>query len=67
MEKQEVIRKMQQSAGGAMFITLSDFAKFMGLKDSHKVKQKYLLNLDRIEGKLYFIPDVATELMKRSR
>lgn len=66
MKKQDLIRKMEEASGTKGFITASQFARFMGLNNISKCKYKYLSGLDRVEGKYYFIPDVAAVLMSRT-
>ena len=65
MTKQEVIRKLEQTSKTQGFITASQFAQFMGRTNISKCKDKYLSGLDRVDGKYYFIPDVAAVLMSR--
>ncbi len=65
MKKQDLIRKMEQAAETQGFITASQFARFMGCTNISKCKYKYLSGLDRVDGKYYFIPDVAAVLMSR--
>lgn len=63
MNKQEIVRKMEQVSKTQGFITASQFARFMGRTNVSKCKDKYLSGLERIDGKYYFIPDVAKVLM----
>lgn len=63
MNKQEVIRRFERETAGQAFLTATQLTKLLGCKDSYKVKKKYLDGLDVIDGKLYFIPDVAARLM----
>lgn len=65
MNKQELVRKMEQASKAQGFITASQFARFMGCTNISKCKNKYLSNLERVDGKYYFIPDVAAVLMSR--
>lgn len=65
MKKQDLIRKMEEASGTKGFITASQFAQFMGCTNISKCKYKFLSGLDRVEGKYYFIPDVAAVLMDR--
>ena len=48
---------------GSPFITQTSFAHFLGV--SRGTAKKYLDGLDAIDGKYYFIPDVADRLMSR--
>jgi hypothetical protein len=64
MTRQELIKDIKQSVGdGRGFITLSDIAKYIGVKSHHSV-DKYVNGLDRINGKYYFIPDVADSILR---
>ena len=64
MTKQDLGRKLEQSTKTKGFITATEFARFMGCTNIYKCQQKYLKGLDRLDGKYYFIPDVAAVLMK---
>lgn len=66
MNKQNLIRDMQQYVG-AGFITACEFASYIGMKDSGKAKRKYLKDLESVDGKRYFIRDVAQMLIERSK
>ncbi len=66
MNKQEIVRKFEQATGGQSFITASQFARLMGCSNVDKCKNKFLSGLERIDGKYYFIPDVAAVLLSRA-
>lgn len=61
MERQELIRAMMNHVGGASFITNTEVTRFLGLTNNTRVKNKYLIGLDRV-GRGYFIPDVARKI-----
>ena len=61
MTKTELKRSMTEFAGAA-FITRQKLAEFVGVKDPHSV-DRYLSDLYRINGKYYFIGDVADSMM----
>ena len=65
MKKSEVVQSLQKAAKSDGFITATRFAQFMGCTNISKCKDKYLSNLEKVEGKYYFIPDVAEALMSR--
>ena len=65
MNKQEIVRKFEQATEGQSFITASQFARLMGCSNVDKCKNKFLSNLERVDKKYYFIPDVAKALMDR--
>ena len=61
MTKKELVADMKQFCGGS-FITTTGLQRYLGVKSHHTVK-KYTDGLDCIEGKFFFIPDIA-EAMK---
>jgi hypothetical protein len=66
--KAEIKRGLKEAAGNtcAGTITVTQFAKYMSLKDQGKAKRKYLNDLPHIKGSgKYFIDDVAQMLMER--
>lgn len=63
MTKKELVADMKQTVGGGGFITLSGIANYIGVKSHHSV-DKYVIGLDRINGKYYFIPDVADSMLR---
>lgn len=65
MTRKELVSDMMQAVGGGGFITLSGIQNYLGVKSHHSV-EKYLAGLDRINGKYYFIPDVADSIMRAS-
>ncbi len=65
MNKQELIREMKKSSESEGFITAAKVAKFLGVTNVSQCKYKYLSGLERVDGKYYFIPDVANVLMSR--
>lgn len=66
MTNTDLKRAMIQHCNGAMFITCSELAKFLGYSDqsAKSVKSKYLIGLESVDKK-YFIPDVAGRIMER--
>lgn len=64
MTKQDIIRRFERETQGQAFITATQMAKLLGVTDTYKVKKKYLSGLEAINGKLYFIPEVAEKLME---
>lgn len=65
MKKQEVCRALERVSGTAAFITATQLTHAMGLKTARHVKEQYLKNLECVDGKYYFIPDVAAALLER--
>ena len=66
MNKSQMIKMMQQSdCGGTVFITKKGVAEAFGIKDVHNVSP-LLSGLEKINGKYYFIPDVAEALKARA-
>lgn len=66
MEKQEIINAMKKQVNGAEFITKQQLAGFMGIKDPKNINQ-YIKGLEAVNGKYFFIPDIAKVLWQRSR
>lgn len=62
MNKAELVKDLKSYANSG-FITRKKFADYMGVSDAHNV-DKYLSGLDRVNGKYYFIPDVAENLYR---
>ena len=65
MQKTEMIKAMEKTAG-KLFITKKGAAELFGIKDPHYAA-KYLQGLEAIDGKYYFIPEVAASLKARCR
>ena len=63
MDKQTIIRNMERQFGRRGCITKTEFAEYMGISRHHL--GDWLDGLDKINGKYYFIPDVAQRLMDR--
>lgn len=63
MTKQKLIKDMEKKTGSS-FITITEICKYLGLSNQHRVKTTFLADLDRVNGKLYFIPDVAEKIME---
>lgn len=65
MTVQELIRDMRRHTGGAGMITVAEFAAFMAQTNHDRVKKKYLIGLEAVDGKYYYIPDVARAIYER--
>ena len=65
MQKSEMIKEMERTEG-TLFVTKAGFAKWFGIKDPHYAA-KYLHGVEAIDGKYYFIPEVAEILKERCR
>lgn len=63
MDKQQIVRRFERETGGQAFITATQLTRLLGQKNSYRVKEKFLVGLDVLDGTLYFIPDVAARLM----
>lgn len=61
MNRRDLVNDMKQYCGGS-FITATQLQKYLGAKSHHSV-EKYLIGLDRISDRYYFIPDVAESLI----
>ena len=62
MTKSELVKEMVQQEGG-YFITKTRLARFIGAKRSETVRQ-YVENLQVLNKKYYFIPEVAERMMQ---
>ena len=60
MERQDLIRDMKSYVQGSFF-TRQKLANYMNIKNPQNV-DKYLKGLEKVDGKYYFIPDLATKL-----
>ena len=65
MTKPEIIQGLQKTAEAEGFITATQFARYMGWTNISKCRDKYLADLERVDEKYYFLPDVAKVLMYR--
>lgn len=63
MNKQSICRALEKTSESQGFVTATQCAHFMGLKTSDYVKKKFLIDLECIDGKYYFIPDVAEAIL----
>lgn len=64
MKRQELIDQMKKSVDGACFMNTTQFARFVGR--DRKTARKFIKTALKVEGtNLYFIPDLATDLMQR--
>ena len=60
MTARDIERDMKASVDGASFITPGQLAKYLGQKNTSRVRERYLKDAFRLEGtKSYFIPEVA--------
>lgn len=60
MTARDIERDMKLSVDGASFITPGQLAKYLGQKNTSRVREKYLKDTFKLEGtKKYFIPEVA--------
>ena len=60
MTARDIEQDMKASVNGASFITPGELAKYLGQKNTSRVREKYLKDAFKLEGtKKYFIPEVA--------
>jgi len=60
MTARDIEQDMKASVGGASFITPGQLAKYLGQKNTSRVRERYMQDTFKIEGtKKYFIPEVA--------
>lgn len=61
MTAREIEKDMKASVGGASFISPGQLAKYLGQKNTSRVRQKYMKEAFKVGAK-YFIPEVAEAL-----
>lgn len=61
MTKSDIVRELTAYAGGK-FVTKACLVKFMGVKRTETVG-RYVSGLQAVDGKYYFIPEVAEKIM----
>jgi len=60
MTAKDIEQDMKASVGGASFISPGQLAKYLGQKNTSRVRERYMRDTFKIEGtKKYFIPEVA--------
>ena len=60
MTAKDIERDMKSSVGGASFITPGQLAKYLGQKNTSRIRERYMKDSFRIDGtNKYFIPEVA--------
>ena len=60
MTARDIERDMKTACGGASFITPGQLAKYLGQKNTSRVRERYMKDAFKLEGtKKYFIPEVA--------
>jgi len=64
MTKSDLIRDMKTFTGAGV-ISASELTRYLGCKNAHRIKEKYLIELQPVASKKYFIPDVAEAIMAR--
>lgn len=63
MTAREIEQDMKQFVNGASFITVGQLAKYLGQKNTSRVREKYMRDVFKLEGtKKYFIPEVARSI-----
>ena len=65
MDKKTLIYEMKKTSG-SMFATKTDIAAWFGVKDRHTVN-RILGGLKSVDGKYYFIPELADVLLARAK
>lgn len=64
MEKKEMVAAMQRTTKN-LFATKQDVANWFNIKDPHYAA-KFLAGVEAIDGKYYFIPEIAAVLKARA-
>lgn len=71
MTRSEIARDLQRFTGSAT-VTVTELAQYVGMKNRHRVKQRYLLDdpdsavpiMKALGGRRYMVQDVATRLLE---
>lgn len=67
MTRQDIRRALAKAGETQAFITAAQFAEVMGIKTVNHAKRAFLSGLECVDGKYYFISDVAAELISRRK
>lgn len=68
MTVKDIERDMKSSVGGASFITPGQLAKYLGQKNTSRVRERYMKDAFKIEGtKKYFVPEVAKAVYEKGQ
>ena len=60
MTAKEIEQDMKASVGGASFISPGQLAKYLGQKNTSRVRNKYMDGVFKLEGtNKYFLPEIA--------
>lgn len=60
MTAKELEQDMRTAANGASFITPSQLAKYLGQKNTSRIRDRYMKEAFKIDGtNKYFLPEVA--------
>lgn len=66
MTKSALVQDMRRFVGGSAFIRRFELAQFMHRSDAHSV-DKFLHNIDRIDGNLFYVQDVAEAVINEQK
>lgn len=61
MTKAELSADLRRHGGGSGFITRKQLADYFGVSEPRAI-DKYLIGLERVSGKYYFIGDVSNNI-----
>lgn len=67
MTKQDIRQALAKAGETQAFITKTQFAECMGMKNANYAKKKFLSGLECIDGKYYLISDIAAVLISRKK
>lgn len=67
MQLKDIKRELSSAAGGAGMITKSQLLRYMGRSIHSRSSKTYLEGLEAVDGKYYFISDVAKRLYMRQQ
>lgn len=68
MTAKDIERDMKASVGGASFISPGQLARYLGQKNTSRVRERFMKEAFRIEGtSKYFIPEIAKAVYEQGR
>lgn len=63
MTARDIEQDLKAFVDGASFISVGQLTKYLGQKNTSRVREKYMRDVFKLEGtKKYFIPEVAKSL-----
>lgn len=68
MTAKDIETDMKKFVGGGSFITPGELSRYLGEKNTSRVREKYMSDSFRIDGtKKYFIPEIARNIYQAAK